>query len=138
MKSIKVAIVFGVLLWVIVFAVSFAIFPLKQTNRPLFESIMPVAISILVVVFSTLYFQKVTAQYLREGLLLGVMWLSINMAIDLPLFLTNSPMHMTFDEYMSDIGITYFIIPVFTLGLGYVLHYKEEKKKKEQDNNKEE
>ena len=124
MNSLKKAVLYGFLIWLIVFAVSFLIFPLKDSNRPLFESIMPVIISINLVIFSGMYFKKVSSKYLKEGVLLGLIWFAVNIMIDLPLFLLKSPMQTTFTGYMSDIGITYLIMPVFTSGIGLILEKK--------------
>jgi hypothetical protein len=46
-----------------------------------------------------------------------VAWFIISIAIDLVLFLPPSPMQMSFMNYMEDIGITYLMIPVITIGL---------------------
>lgn len=122
MKSPKLAIFYGVLVWLVPFAVSFVIFPIHDSNRPLFESIMPVAVALAVVLFSILYFRKLDSNFLQEGIRLGVLWLAISILIDLPLFLLeNSPMSVTLAEYVSDIGITYLMIPVITVGSGYLL-----------------
>ncbi len=121
MKQIKKALLYGFLIWLIPFVVAFMIFPIHESNRPLFESIMPVTITVAVVVFSILYFRKTEQAFLKEGLLLGAAWFTISLAIDLFMFLpASSPMHMPFPEYMMDIGITYLIIPVITTGFGYL------------------
>lgn len=43
-KSVR-PVLYGALLWLAVFIVSVAIYPLHEDQRPLFESIMPVAIT---------------------------------------------------------------------------------------------
>lgn len=40
--------------------------------------------------------------------------------IDLCLFLPSSPMQMTFNNYLSDIGITYLIFPIITISMAKV------------------
>jgi hypothetical protein len=120
MKSIKKAVLYGFLLWLIIFLISIFTFPVRETNRPLFESIMPVAISICVVLFSLRYFARVDRRFLLEGILIGLIWLVINVAIDIPLFLVGGPMKTTPFEYASDIGITYLMIPIITIGLGRI------------------
>lgn len=40
------AIFYGFLIWLIPFIVAFVIFPLRESARPLFESIMPVAVTV--------------------------------------------------------------------------------------------
>ena len=125
MKSLRLAILYGILVWIAVFAVSFAIFPIHDSNRPLFESIMPVAIAASVVFFSTLYFKKLEKNFLNEGIKLGLLWMIINILIDLPLFLPEgSPMKVSLAEYVSDIGFTYLMIPIITVGVGYLLDSK--------------
>ena len=44
-KYVKWIIGFGILIWLIPFLISFVVFPLKDSNRPLFESIMPISTS---------------------------------------------------------------------------------------------
>jgi len=121
MTSIKRALLFGLLVWLIPFAVAFVIFPVRQSNRPLFESIMPVTVALAAVVFAVLYLRQVDGRFVREGLSIGLIWLVMCLAIDMPLMLLGGPMQMTLWEYVSDIGITYLMIPVITIGMGVVL-----------------
>ncbi len=120
MKSLRNSLFFGFLIWIIVFVVAIAIFPLRESNRPLFESIMPVALAACVTFVSVIYFSKVTAEPVREGIILGVTWLVLNLALDKLMF-SWGPMKMTITEYLSDIGVTYLMIPIIPLGMGVVL-----------------
>ncbi|MEE9573674.1 MAG: hypothetical protein V3W20_11540 [Candidatus Neomarinimicrobiota bacterium] len=122
MKSIKKAILYGFLIWLIPFVVAFIIFPIHDSNRPLFESIMPIAIALSVVIFGKMYFKNVETNYKKEGIWLGFIWIIISLVIDLILFLPESPMHLSFVDYLMDIGITYLMIPVITIGFGWLLN----------------
>ena len=102
------------------FGVSILIFPLRDAERPLFEAIMPVVLTVFCVLFANLYFRKLKSNFVREGLILGVLWFVVRVVIDLPL-LTLSPLNMSFVEYMKDIGLTYLILPAITTGFGYLL-----------------
>jgi hypothetical protein len=97
---------FGFLIWLIPFLVSFVIFPLRSSNRPLFESIMPVILVLTVMIVSVLYFKKIEKESLKEGLIAGVLWFVLSLIIDLLLFLPASPMQMNFSDYIIDIGLT--------------------------------
>jgi hypothetical protein len=121
MTSVRKALLYGVLIWLIAFAVAVVIFPIREANRPLFESIMPVALAGAVVAFGVRYFRTVTAAFVPESLRLGFLWLLISVAIDAPLMLVGGPMKMTVRQYLADIGLTYVLMPVITLGLGLVL-----------------
>lgn len=121
MRSYKLALLYGFLVWLIPFVVAFLIYPIKTSNRVLFESIMPVMVTICVVLFSVFYLRKVMADFFKEGILLGVIWVTISLAIDLAMFMPQSPMKMSFADYMMDIGVTYLIIPTICIGFGYLL-----------------
>jgi hypothetical protein len=121
MTSVRKALLYGVLIWLIAFAVAAVIFPIRESNRPLFESIMPVVLAGAVVGFGVRYFRAVTTAFVPEGLRLGLVWLVISVAIDAPLMLIGGPMKMTIGQYLADIGLTYLLMPVITLGLGMAL-----------------
>ena len=123
MASIGKAILLGFLIWLVPFVVAVAIFPIRESWRALFESIMPVTLTAVVVLCSLLYFRKVHSQFFKEGVLLGVIWFGLSVLIDLPLF-SAGPMEMSFLEYFGDIGLTYLIIPLITTGIGAALAWK--------------
>lgn len=126
MKSIKKTLLYGFLIWLIPFITAFLIFPIRESNRALFESIMPIVITASVVFFAYHYFKKLDNNFVKEGLLLGVIWLAISFIVDLTMFM-QGPMKMSFADYLMDIGLTYLIMPIITIGLGYLVKNKEKK-----------
>ena len=118
-KYLKVAL-FGLICWAVPFLVSVLIYPLRESQRPLFESIMPVVVAVSAMTLSIIYFLKVEDAFLRAGILIGIAWLIINVGLDLLLFM-QGPMKMTLADYIKDIGITYLIIPVVTFGQGLIV-----------------
>ena len=70
--------------------------------------------------FLILYFRKLGAGFLKEGVALGIIWFGISLVLDLLMFMWG-PMKMTFANYMMDIGLTYLIIPTITIGFGYLI-----------------
>jgi hypothetical protein len=118
-KTTKI-LIFGFLLWLVPFLVSVVIYPLKTSENPLFESIMPVVITLTVVLLSIKYFTNLSTDFLREGILTGTVWFLISIILDLSLFMWG-PMQMSFENYMMDIGLTYLIIPTVTVGFGYII-----------------
>ncbi len=120
MKSIKKALLYGFLVWLIPFIVAILLSSVRKHNRPLFESLMPVVITISAVPFLILYFSKLQAHFLKEAVLLGIIWLAISLILDLLLFM-EGPMKMSFTDYMMDIGLTYLMIPTISIGFGCLL-----------------
>ena len=121
MVSVRKAILFGFFIWLVPFVVALGIFPLRESSRSLFESIMPLVVTTVTVMLAVRYFRQVTHDYVREGVLVGALWLAICVLIDAPLMLFSGPMLMTLGEYMGDIGLTYVIIPAITVGIGAAL-----------------
>ena len=118
-KNLKI-VLFGFLVWLIPFAVSFFIYPIKTPIYSLFESIMSVLIAVSVVIFSCLYFKSIETNFVMEGVMAGIVWFVITVVIDLLMFMPASPMHMNFRDYIMTIGVKYLIIPVVTIGTGYI------------------
>ena len=79
---------YGVIMWLIPFIISLLIYPIKTYFNPLFESIIPVVITITAVILAVYYFNGVTAKFLREGLVSGISWFFICIIVDLFLFFT--------------------------------------------------
>ena len=121
MTSIGRALVYGFLIWLVPFAVAFLIFPLRESARPLFESIMPVTVAVVTVALGVAYFKRVGQAFIKEGVMLGFLWLAVSILIDAPLMLLGGPMQMTIGAYMADIGLTYLIMPTVTVGFGALL-----------------
>jgi len=122
-KNLKI-VLFGFLVWLIPFVVSFFIYPLKTPIYSLFESIMSILIAFAAVIFSYLYFNGIKTNFVREGIVTGIVWFVVAIVIDLSMFMPASPMHMDFTDYMVTIGVKYLIIPVVTTGSGYVAQNK--------------
>jgi hypothetical protein len=118
MQSLKRAFAYGFLVWFLTLLVSMAIFPLKRSWPVLFDSIMPVALALCAVMFANLYFQRCAASSLREGVWLGTIWLVMNWLLDWPLF-SNGPMRMSMVNYIADIGLTYLMLPIITVGIAF-------------------
>src|SRR6185436_18254756 len=110
------AIRYGLLVWLIPFLVAFCAFPLKQSWRSLFESIMPLTLTLAVVICGVRYFHLASNQSVNEAARLGLLWFALCVGIDLPLML-NPPINYTLIEYAADIGLTYLMIPVITVGM---------------------
>lgn len=110
---------YGVVVWGVPFIFSIIIYPIKNTQSSLFESVMPLIVTFVTIEMSFYYLRKVKKDFEKEGFYIGFVWLFMSILIDLPLFLIGGPMKMDFFEYMSDIGTTYFIIPVITTGFGF-------------------
>jgi hypothetical protein len=119
-KYLKIAL-FGFLTWVIPFVISFFFY--SKEGQPvidifLFKTIMIVVGSITGAILLVIYFKKLTDNYLKEGILVGIAWFLINIILDLLVLLPMSKMPL--GMYFSAIGLRYLVIPVMSIAIGYV------------------
>ncbi len=110
----KRAALLGLLSWLIPFAVSFLLFPLKKSNVPLFATLMTLIVLLTAGALFRLYFRGRPVT-LREALLAGALWFAVNLLLDYPMF-AFGPMKMTAAGYYSEIGLNYLTFPAFALG----------------------
>lgn len=103
----------GLLSWLIPFVISFALFPLKKTNAPLFSTAMFLVELATAGVLLRLYFRRRSVSVTEAGLV-GTVWLAINLILDFPMF-AFGPMKMTALGYYSEIGLVYLTFPVFAM-----------------------
>lgn len=114
---------YGVLLWLIVFVSAMMMFKLRTDDLPLFESLIAVALATATSVVSILYFRGISQNFFAAGIRAGLIWMLVNLAIDLPMF-SAGPMKMPLLDYFKDIGFTYLMIPEITITFGFLLEKK--------------
>ena len=113
-------VLYGVALWLVPFALSFALFGIHDTDRSLFESLITltgVGLAILAAYFN---FRDAPHPTLREGLVVGLVWAGISIAIDLPIFLLG--FHLGLLNYLEDIALTYLAFPIIAVGVAQSMH----------------
>jgi len=110
----KRAAVLGLLSWLIPFAISFFLFPLKQTNAALFETLMNLILLLTGGALLSVYFRSRPVA-LREAVVVGALWVAMNLMFDYPMF-AFGPMKMTVSGYYSEIGLSYLAFPALAFG----------------------
>jgi hypothetical protein len=117
---------FGILAWLIPFLIS-VLFVDMEGNfiipEIFFKSIMIVVGSFVAVILAVKYYKSIKDDFVQEGMILGIIWFIISIAIDLVMVFSNF-FQMTVLEYFTEIGLRYLCIPIFTIGLGYALNQK--------------
>ena len=110
----KRAVGLGLLSWLIPFAVSLALFPVKRSNAPLFETLMSLVVLVTAAALLKIYFRNRRAS-VTEAAIVGGLWFLANLVLDYPMF-SYGPMQMTAASYYSEIGLSYLAFPIFALG----------------------
>jgi drug/metabolite transporter (DMT)-like permease len=110
LKFIVKTLLFGLILWASVFVVSFGLFNIKRTDPIFFETLITITLTVFTTLYGYIFFKK-EKPLLKKSLIVGIIWLLVNIAIDLPMF-SFGPMKRPFINYMTDIGFTYLVIPI--------------------------
>ena len=69
-----------------------------------------------------LFFKKIDTNYLKESILAGLIWLGMNLLLDMIILLPISG--MAIDDYFIQIGLRYLSIPITVTLCGYLLEKK--------------
>jgi hypothetical protein len=120
MYSYPRAILYAIILWGVIFLVTFLIYPLKADALMLFASLRMVAMTLICVVLTVMYFRDVEEHLVSEGAKLGTIWLITSIVLDQGPFVIGL-MHFSFVEYVADTGLSHVIYPIITVGAGYLL-----------------
>lgn len=125
MHSLKNAMLYGFLVWLIPFVAAFPFY--SPEGEPvidifLFKTIMIIVGSLAGAALLVRYFKNVTADFVLEAGKIGLLWLAINWALDFAVLLQMSD--MTLGAYFAEIGLRYLTIPIFSVAIGMALRNK--------------
>jgi hypothetical protein len=110
----------GVASWALPFLAAFAFYDSTgalAAPQPLFKSAMVVIGALFGTGLLVLAFRWGKPSF-ASGLALGLLWLAINLALDIAVLLPMSGMAM--GDYLVDIGLRYLTLPIVAAGMGAV------------------
>lgn len=120
-KNAKIA-NYGLLVWLIP---SFITVALSSSLSPInfFEIVSVISIAITTFIFTYLYFMSINENFVKEGILTGVIWFIISIFLDLILIWVGIS-QLSLNVYVMYIVPLYLIIPVVTIGSGFYMNQK--------------
>ena len=113
---------YGLIVWVVPFVAAIPLLGLMETDPIFFKTIMIVVGSIIGAVCTILYFNKVEKDFLKEGVILGLVWIAVNWLLDFGALLPLSK--MPYGQYFAEIGLRYLVMLALTIPVGYILSKK--------------
>jgi hypothetical protein len=120
MSTTKRLFLYSFLLWLIPFFAGIALYPLKEAHNPLFDTVMPLIVTLCVVALGIPYFRSVKQRFLGAGIQFGLLACLLAAGLDLAMVLWG-PMKMPLQDYLEATGIRYLIYPIVTIGMGLVM-----------------
>lgn len=119
MKKVFKILLYGFIVWLIPVIISFFFYSGLGTlliDIFLFNSIIITVTSFSAAYLLVSYFKKISANYLKEGLIVGCVWLALHILLDLIV-----AMPFSIPDYFTQIGFRYFIIPAMSIAMGAAL-----------------
>jgi hypothetical protein len=120
MQSPRHAFLYGAGVWVGLIVVSLVGLPFETGNEAWYESMKLCGLVALVLGFAILYLTRNQEGTAREGLVIGVLWAAICVALDLVLYAAGA-FTIGLGTYFQDVASSYAAMPVITvLTLGFL------------------
>ena len=118
-------ILYGFLAWLIPFVSAFFFYSKEGglvIDIFLFKTIMIVVGALVGAFLLVSYFKKIRANYLMEGIIVGLTWFIINILLDIFVLIPMS--EMSLPSYFTEIGLRYLVMPVMSIMVGAALENK--------------
>lgn len=125
MKKYLKNVLFGFIAWLIPFISAFFFYTREGKliiDQLLFKNIMVVVGSVTGAILLVLYFKKIKTDYLKEGIITGIIWFAVNIVLDLLILIPMSGMPVS--TYFTRIGLEYLAIPAMAIAVGAALANK--------------
>jgi len=120
-QSPKRVFLYGLGVWVGLVAVSLVLLPFEGDDDALYESIKAAALVAIALGFTIGYLRAVARSSAAEGVLVGVLWAAVVLALDLGLYALGA-FTIGLGEYFTDVASSYLAIPVVTtLAMGFLV-----------------
>jgi hypothetical protein len=124
MQSPIRALLYGIAIWFVwvsLLVFSAEVLPTGISGSPLFVSMQMAALAALVLGFTILYLRKVGEGSIVEGLLVGLSWAVVMIAIDLAHSVVMPDMVPDIGTYFTTVVPSYVVVPIITtLTMGYL------------------
>jgi uncharacterized membrane protein YpjA len=123
-KYLKV-VLYGFVAWLIPFVASFLFYTSEGTltvDVRFFKCVMVVIGTATAAVLLVSYFKKIDSSYLKEGIVVGLIWFAVNILLDVVILIPMSGMTLT--DYFMNIGLGYLAMPAMSIMVGAALESK--------------
>ena len=121
MKHVLKIAVYGLIVWLVPFLIAIPFYTPEGTviiDQYLFKSIMIVTGAITGAFLLIRLFKGISKGFIREGYIIGAIWLIINWVLDFVILLPLNGMDIP--TYFAQIGLRYLVIPIMSVMAGYV------------------
>lgn len=116
-------ILYGILVWLVPFVIAIPFYSpdgILLVDEYLFKTVMILSGGGTGAILLVLLFREIKQDYVKKGVIIGLVWLVINWLLDIGILLPLSGMDVS--TYLNQIGLRYFMIPIMSIMAGYIAY----------------
>ena len=95
--KLKLAIIFGIVIWVLSYILSSILGPIFTDNLPYIDLIIPIITIVVTGFFGILYIRNIETNEVVEGLLAGMIFIIVDIILDMIFFVVPNTQNIMFD-----------------------------------------
>ena len=118
--KLKLAIILGILIWVLTYAFSQILNPLFTDNLPQINIVVPIIVIILTGFFGIIYIRNVNENEVIEGLIAGIIFILVDIICDAVFLVIPHQQNMIFGDYQLHVVSMIILTLLITTFLGYL------------------
>lgn len=118
--KLKLAIILGILIWVLTYAFSQILNPLFTDNLPQINIVVPIIVIILTGFFGIIYIRNVNENEVIEGLIAGIIFILVDIICDVVFLVIPHQQNMIFGDYQLHVVSMIILTLLITTFLGYL------------------
>lgn len=122
--KIKLAVIFGILIWILTYVLSEILNPIFTDNIPHINLLVPLIIIILTGFFGIIYIRNINNNEVIEGILAGIIFIIVDIICDLIFFIIPQNKNMIVENYTLHVASMIVITLLITTFLGYLAQMK--------------
>jgi uncharacterized protein YacL len=122
--KLKLAIIFGIVIWVLSYILSSILGPIFTDNLPYIDLIIPIITIVVTGFFGILYIRNIETNEVVEGLLAGMIFIIVDIILDMIFFVVPNTQNIMFDNFPMHVLSVAILTLLITTFLGYLAQMK--------------
>ena len=118
--KLKLAITFGILIWIITYLATRITDPIFSATLPNMNIVVPIILIITIGFFGILYIRNIDENEVIEGLVVGIIFIAVDVVCDLVFLIIPNTRNLIFADYQLHIFSMIVITLLITTFLGYL------------------
>ena len=126
--KIKLAVIYGILIWAVTYVISLIVQPLITNNNLYDNLILLLSMIIVTGFFGILYIREINEDEVIEGIIVGIIFIAIDIVCDVIVFIIPNNHTILITNYTTHLILMSIITLLTTTFLGYLAQMKIELK----------